>query len=278
MSNYHYALKTLAREDFLARKKYLERLAKRLEGRISKAPPGSLLVNQKKRTEATGFYHVLPKTRERVYLTREKRELVRALAQKEYDRKALKAIQMELDALETILAYCEQPKLEDVFEKCHVAKRPYIRPIVETDEVFRQKWLEQKYYRNEYAPEQKRFPTERGDSVRSKSEGQQADYLYYHNYAYLYEKRLELKDGGRTVYRYPDFTILDPVTRKEVYFEHFGMADEEGYLVKNAEKLRLYMENGYVIGRDVIFTLETREHPFTIDQFARLLEARFGTP
>ncbi|MBQ8062629.1 MAG: hypothetical protein IJ230_01700 [Clostridia bacterium] len=178
--------------------------------------------------------------------------------------------------MDAILEYCETPKLEDVLGQVHEAKQPYIRPIVETDEAFRQRWLEQQYHQNEYGSEQKIYPTERGDLVRSKSEGQQADYLYYHGYAYLYEKRLELKDGSRTIYRYPDFTILDPVTRKEVFFEHFGMADDEGYLAKNAEKLRIYMENGYVLGRDILFTLETRDHPFTLDQFARVLEGRFG--
>lgn len=276
MSQYHFALNMPGQEEVLHRKRYLTKTASRLKARLENAPEGTLVVSRKSKTWTACFYQVLPGSRKHIYLGQSKKELVRALAQKEYDRKALKAIQQELETLETLLAYYEQPKLEEVLEQFNELKQPFIRPVVDSDEVFRQKWLEQKYYHNEYAPEQKRFPTERGDSVRSKSESQQADYLYYHDYAYLYEKGLELKDGNRTVYRYPDFTILDPRTRKEVFFEHFGLADEEGYLVKNAEKLRLYMENGYVIGRDVIFTIETRDHPFTIDQFARLLEARFG--
>lgn len=264
------------------RKQKLERLVPRLERKLAEAPEGSLMTSAGVKDNSTGLYHVVKSdpgekgTYKKVYLSQEKKQEIRALAQKEYYLKALRIVRREVRALEAVLRYCEMPKLEDVLGQVHEAKRPYIRPIVETDEAFRERWLGQKYQQNEYEPEQKIYTTERGDLVRSKSEGQQADYLYYHDYAYLYEKRLELKDGGRTVYRYPDFTILDPVTRKEVFFEHFGMADEEGYLSKNAEKLRLYMENGYVIGRDVIFTLETRDHPFTLDQFAQVLEARFG--
>ena len=102
-------------------------------------------------------------------------------------------------------------------------------------------------------------------------------YLFHHDYAYLYEKRVKLIDHGRVTYRYPDFTILDPVTRQEVIFEHFGMVDQDHYFRNSfIDKLRLYLENGYVIGENLLFTFETQEHPFTIDLFARVLEARFG--
>ena len=55
------------------------------------------------------------------------------------------------------------------------------------------------------------------------------------------------------------------------------MVDQDHYFRNSfIDKLRLYLENGYVIGENLLFTFETQEHPFTIDLFARVLEARFG--
>lgn len=53
------------------------------------------------------------------------------------------------------------------------------------------------------------------------------------------------------------------------------MIDDENYLRSTLEKIRLYLENGYVIGEDLLFTFETLDHPFTMDQFIRVLDARF---
>lgn len=274
MSIYHRHITMPNREEILRRKQYLEKLCSKLEARINAAPPGSLVINQKKRTDAAGFYQVLP-GRKRVYLNAGNQKLIRQLAQKEYDRKALAAARRELRQLEAMHEYIASEKVEDALLLCRPEKQAFIRPLVETDQAFRERWLSQKYIANPYAPEEKIFPTERGDRVRSKSEGQQADYLFHHDYAYLYEKQVELWDGQRKVFRYPDFTILDPVTRTEVIFEHFGMADDENYLRNNMEKLRLYLNNGYTIGQNLLFTFETRDAPFTIDQFIRVLEARF---
>ena len=105
--------------------------------------------------------------------------------------------------------------------------------------------------------------------VCSKTEAQQADYMFYHGYDYLYEKRLDLIDNGRPTWRYPDFTILDPVTREEVVFEHFGMVDDEGYQHSMFDKIRLYEENGYVIGQNFLFTFETAEHPVALAQLSK---------
>ncbi len=274
MSIYHRHMTMPDEETILRRKQYLEKLCRKLETRIKNAPPGSLVINRKQRTGSPGFYQVLP-GRKRVYLNAGNQKLIQLLAQKEYDRKALAAARRELQQLEALNEYCATEKVEDTLLLCREEKRQLIRPVIESDASFRESWLNQDYFANPYAPEEKIFPTERGDMVRSKSEGQQADYLFYHDYAYLYEKQIELWDGTRKLFRYPDFTILDPVTRTEVIFEHFGKADDEDYLQNNMEKLRLYLNNGYVIGQNLLFTFETRDAPFTIDQFIRVLDARF---
>lgn len=278
MSIYHYGLTSnLPKEEFMRRKRYLERLIVKLEKRLEDAPEGSLIINRKSRTSAPGFYRALPKGTGRMYLDKSHSKTIASLAQKEYDQKTLRTAKKELVAINKILQYCDMPKVEDVLESCQEEKRQLISPAVEGDEAFRLRWLSQKYVQKQKKEGDKLYPTERGDLVQSKSEAMQANYLFHRDYAYLYEKRIKLIDHGRVTYRYPDFTILDPVTREEVIFEHFGMVDDAEYRQNSfIDKLRLYLDNGYVIGENLLFTFETRENPFTIDQFAKILEARFG--
>lgn len=278
MAQYHYGLTTnLSKAEFTRRKRFLEQVISKLEKRLENAPEGSLAVNRKTRTTAPGFYHVVPGSGKRIYLGEAHRETIARLAQKEYDRKVLRVARKELVAVEQVLAYCDLKKVEDVLDSCREEKRAFIAPVVMSDEEYRLQWLSQNYIQKQKREGDRLYPTEKGDLVQSKSEGMQANYLFHHDYAYLYEKRVTLIDHGRRTYRYPDFTILDPVTREEVIFEHFGMVDEEDYRQHSfIDKLRLYLENGYVIGENLLFTFETQDHPFTMDQFISILEARFG--
>ena len=277
MAIYHYGLTaTLPKTEFQKRERFLEQLIAKLEKRLANAPEGSLVVSKTaKGTYAR--YLVMHNDSGRIYLNKSHHKTIARLAQKEYDRKALFIAKKELSALRNVIAYCDIDKVEDAFLQCHEGKRDFIAPAVESDASYRARWLSQNYVQKQKSEGTRLYPTEKGDLVQSKSEGMQANYLFHHDYAYLYEKRITLNDHGRTVYRYPDFTILDPVTRTEVIFEHFGMVDDAEYYQNSfIDKLRLYLENGYVIGETFLFTFETHDRPFTMDQFERVLEARFG--
>ncbi len=274
MSIYHESLTPPDLKELLQRKQFLEKTQSKLEARLAKAPDGRLATSRQSRYSYASFYHV-SKDGNRVYLDQSQKETIAALAQKEYDRKALKVVKEELMRLKMVLPYVKMQKLEDVYDRCLSEKRSFITPIVLSDEEFRQRWLSQAYVKKQPLENDHPFPTEKGDIVCSKTEAQEADYMFYHSYDYLYEKRLQLLDRGRPTWRYPDFTILDPVTREEVIFEHFGMVDDEGYQHSMFDKIRLYEENGYVIGQNFLFTFETAEHPFTMDQFILILKTRF---
>lgn len=274
MSIYHVASNIQAPKGLQERKQYLEKMQAKLERRLSSAPKGRLSTSRKKKGPSIGFY-LVDTNGKRIYLGRSKEKLLARMAQKEYDRKALRLVKDELQKLSALQDYYDLPKLEDALEQCLPEKRPYIAPAVPSDEDFRLAWLAQDYDQKKPSGNDHPYPTEKGDMVCSKTEELEADYMYYHSYDYLYEKRLDLIDNGRPTWRYPDFTILDPVTREEVIFEHFGMVDKEEYRHTMFDKIRLYEENGYVIGKNFLFTFETAEHPFTMDQFIRILEARF---
>lgn len=274
MSIYHVAFSMPASKDLQQRKQFLEKTQTRLERRLAAAPDGRLSTSRKKRISTIDYYCV-DANGNRFYLNRSREKLIAQLAQKEYDKKALRLVRQELLKLNALQNYYEMPKVEDALEQCLPEKRMYIAPAVVSDEDFRQAWLAQNYEKKQPIGNDHPFPTEKGDKVCSKTEELEADYMFYHSYDYLYEKRLDLVDNGRPTWRYPDFTILDPVTREEVIFEHFGMVDKEDYQHNMFDKIRLYEENGYVIGKNFLFTFETAEHPFTMDQFISILEARF---
>ena len=82
--------------------------------------------------------------------------------------------------------------------------------------------------------------TSRGTAVRSKSELLIAEALINAQVDFGYERPLTL--GGVT--RYPDFTIVDDVTGKTIYWEHLGMLERSDYRRAWEKKLAWYHDHG----------------------------------
>ena len=82
--------------------------------------------------------------------------------------------------------------------------------------------------------------TSKGLAVRSKSELIIAEALASAGVSFEYEKALTL--GGGT--RYPDFTIEDEISGRNVYWEHLGMLEREDYQRSWEKKLAWYRANG----------------------------------
>ncbi len=107
--------------------------------------------------------------------------------------------------------------------------------------------------------------------MRSKSEAMIANLLLELNLPYQYEKPL-LLDGTLL---HPDFTILDLSTRTEVYYEHFGLMDQESYQASAFAKIAKYESAGYAIGNQLLFSFESAQTPFNIGQIRQRLRMRF---
>ena len=52
--------------------------------------------------------------------------------------------------------------------------------------------------------------------------------------------------------------------RKTIYWEHLGKVGEETYATRNFSKLMDYEEQGLIIGKNLIITMETEERPLDI--------------
>lgn len=124
------------------------------------------------------------------------------------------------------------------------------------------------YRINPYKPEKRRIPTADGHMTRSKSEELWCDILFAESLLYRYECGLRLA-SGRTVY--PDFTILHPRERQLVLIEHFGRMDDPGYAIDQLYKLEDYAASGWMPGRDLFFTVETKDRPLTRDRIYEVL-------
>jgi hypothetical protein len=74
---------------------------------------------------------------------------------------------------------------------------------------------------------------------------------------------------------YPDFTLLNTKTREEVYFEHFGLLDDEDYRGQALRKLNEYRRSGIFPGKNLLFSYETEDNPLDIKGVREMLKVIF---
>ena len=133
-------------------------------------------------------------------------------------------------------------------------------------------WVrDSKAYALDYREEEKQYLTRRGERVRSKSEEIIANLLYELDLPYKYECSLSL--DYRVVY--PDFTIYDVNRGCEVYWEHFGLLDQEDYMRSAWNKIAAYERNGYEVGEEFLFSYEMKGSPLNEQDIRRKLLKRF---
>ena len=121
-----------------------------------------------------------------------------------------------------------------------------------------EKWQTAPYIGKEFLEGTKEFYTENGERVRSKSEVIIANMLKKNHIPYRYECPL-CPDGKTTIY--PDFTILNVRTRKELYLEHLGMLDDTSYRKDAMKRINFYEKYGIFVGEKLILSFETSSEP-----------------
>ena len=237
------------------RKEKLRGIVDLEEMNLAKVPDGKLLISTAK---GKPRYYLRYENKKK-YLNQKNKELIKALAQKEYDSKVLICAIKELNALNRLLNCYELGTAEDVFVNMHPARQKLITPIMLPDDEFVKNWLAQPYEGmgfEEGAPE---FYSDSGLRVRSKSEIGIANKYNELQIPMLFERPLKLKGWGTV---YPDFTLLNVRLRKEFIHEHMGMMDDPEYLEDNIGKIHAYEKNGFFPGKNLILTFETRKNPF----------------
>ncbi len=207
------------------------------------------------------YYYRRPGKDKEEYIPAIEKERIHLLAQRDYEQKVQKELVSIRNRLQKFIAGYDPMGVENIYERMCDIRKTLVNPIIMTDEMYIEKWMEKyKGCKNTYG-EATEFKTQRGEYVRSKSEKIIADYFNTHNIPYQYEPSFALADS-RDVF--PDFAALNLRKRKTIYWEHLGKVGDEVYATSNFSKLMDYQEQGLIIGDNLIITMETKERPLDI--------------
>ena len=238
----------------------VKKLKAEIEKSLKKAPEGSLIVSKSKAT--VQFFHKENHTQKKgKYIKKSNMKLIAQLAQKDYDQALYRTLEKREIKLEKVLKNLPERGLDEIYEKLADARKELVNPRTISNQAYVEQWLAVEYEGNSFHDEYKKFETERGEKVRSKSEKIIADKLHAMKIPYRYQYPLYIKSMGTI---YPDFTILLPLNRKEIYLEHFGMMDEPEYCEKALIRIQELAKNEIVLGRNLIATFESSSVPLDI--------------
>lgn len=206
----------------------------------------------------------------REYISKNQLHLFKKQIQKEYDEKVCELMEEEIVSLERMLKRAENisQKIKGLYSELPNEMKALIRPVDCFDDDFVHEW-ESKSYEGKCIPETKtQFVTDRGETVRSKSELNIANALKKNGIPYKYECPLKLRNG---VILFPDFTVLNVRERKVIYWEHRGMMDDREYCRDSVSRIKTLCKNGIVLGDNLVVTEETSTNPLGTDEIEQVI-------
>lgn len=214
-----------------------------------------------------------------LYLPKKEMRLIQALAQKDYDMRFIKTVEKMVKTTDWLIRIGAErdihylfQTLAQVYTDLPPARRELVIPYVLPDDLYIAEWKAVQYEGKGFWDDSPVHLTDKGEMVRSKSEKIIADKLAQMNIPYRYEFPLSTEDLGII---YPDFTLLDVWNRRIVILEHFGLMEDPDYCAKTIKKLYTYMHEGYTLGVDFLFTMETSNQPLNTPYLESLIRSRF---
>ena len=220
------------------------------EEKMKKLPEGR--VNIKKHGEFIYYYQFKKGQKERL-IKKSESKLLEDMLQTRYLKKVVKAAK------------------EEVYESLPEERRVGVKPIVPTDEQFRERWESQTYPVKPVKEGMPVFKTLKGDLVKSKSEVLIADRLFANGIPYKYECPINV--GG--IIFHPDFTILRMSDRKILYLEHCGKVGDAEYAEDMVSRANRYSLAGIMQGDSLFFTFETSKTPLDTEVIDKMIENCF---
>lgn len=203
------------------------------------------------------------------YLKKEQEFQAQQILQKEYLQKAGLMLQRELALLSQYLEKASPIQLMTYYESLNEGRQVMIEPLEVSDDVYEENWMNMPYDGKVFLPNTPEFYTQKMERVRSKSEIIIADALEKFHIPYRYECPIVVKGMGKI---YPDFTVLNVRKRKELYWEHFGLIDDEEYREKAMRKIAIYEENHIYVGDKLIVTYESARQPLNMKDLERKIK------
>jgi len=254
-------------------KERLEKIIKTVEKALVDVPEGRLRISSSK--GHAQMLHILydennEKTEE--YIRKENRSLACALAQKEYDTSVQKLVSRRLKQINRLAAEYVDDEIELLFDQNHPARKAMIKPVEKTWDQLLEEWNQRTYIGKDFQSCIQEIYTKKGERVRSKSEKILADLFGDLDIPYKYECPLYLNGIGLI---YPDFTLLSQKSRKEIYWEHFGIMDNPEYSEKAIKKIDTYIRNGILPGDRLIMTFESKNYSISDNVVMEMIKKYF---
>lgn len=239
------------------------------EKEFGKAPSGIIHV-LKSGTRIQFYFRANKSDRGGKYIRKSDTHTIQTLLQKSYQDKVMRLLKTEIKNLELLLNRLNDitEKIKRVYSDFPVQIKCYINPIDMSDEDYADKWMNVPYIGKEIPEYGAVYETAKGDRVRSKSELTIANMLSEKGIPYKYECPKTLLNGK--VF-YPDFTVLDVKSRKEIYWEHRGMMDDKDYARQAVFKMKSLMKNEIILGNNLIITEETSTTPLGTDEIEMII-------
>lgn len=246
---------------------FLQGLVQKKKREIEKAPKG--ILNVARRGNRIQYYFKSSSNEKvRKYLKKSQGALIKALCQKDYDKRVVEAAERELIHLIRLQNHYKKGDCEAIYQKLIPERREWIEPIELSDDEFVVQWLQQDYPRKSFREGTPEYYTDNGERVRSKSEILIANALKKHNIPYRYEAPLYLKGLGTI---HPDFTVLNVSERKEYYWEHMGQMDNPEYIEQALQRISAYEKNDIFPGDRLILSHETFKYPINSRNIEKLI-------
>lgn len=237
--------------------------------RLIDAPEGRIVAS--KHGSGYQFYLLCNGKLKRSYLSKKDKDFICALCQKKYDLEAAKIIKEKLRILKDFKKEYEFFSIKDMQENlgdgiCNNADKLFL-----SDKEYAAIWTESGngYKTKLFKEGEAEFICENGCRVRSKSEMLIVDALIKHGVPFKYEFPFKCKNGSVL---HPDFLCLNVKSRKEFFWEHFGMMSDSDYVDNMVFKMDLYRKSGLILGQDLIFTMETLRKPLTSAEICDVIQ------
>lgn len=113
-------------------------------------------------------------------------------------------------------------------------------------------WHQKSYKQSTFKLEDKKYDTNSGVLVRSKSELIIANIL--EEFGVLYQYQPEYVINGKKIY--PDFVVRKTFTGETIIWEHFGALSKENYEAGMNQKMQAYFARGLLQFESIIYTFE----------------------
>lgn len=205
------------------------------------------------------------------YLPKGKRAIAEKLALKKYYTYQLDELKKSLMVYEYYIKKMEgvEGKAENLL--LHEEWGELLKKFFTATDLQIKSWQNEEYISCKKYEDGLIYKGTQGKLLRSKSEVIIDMMLYKNHIPFRYEDKLILKG----IEMYPDFTIRHPITGEMVYWEHFGLMDEEEYRNSVYKKLKLYCDNGIIPSINLITTYETKQHPLDANHVEAIIKEYF---